>query len=174
MLGDTRNVLNEFKGKDGSDIVDELDRRTCGLEIACENTLRDFNMGSIVRTANAFGVRHVHVVGRRQWNRRGAMATDTYLHVHYHPTIEAFISAMRDRSVPVIAIENNRTSDSLQRAELPEQVCLVFGQEGPGLSDEFIAACDQVLHIDQYGSTRSINVGHAAAVAMYEWSRQHR
>jgi tRNA G18 (ribose-2'-O)-methylase SpoU len=170
---DPRNLLDHLKGRSHEDIIAELDENGVELEIACENTLRDFNMGSIVRTGNGFGVRRVHIVGRRQWNKRGAMATNKYLHVYHHPTIEEFVADLRSRGVAVYAIENNVASESLQHTMLPEKLCLVFGQEGPGLSEEFLSAVDKTLHIDQYGSTRSLNVGHAAAIAIYEWSRQH-
>ncbi len=173
-MDDTRNLLDHLKGKSVDDISKELDQLNTGLEIACENTLRDFNMGSIVRTANAFGVRKVHIVGRRQWNKRGAMATDKYLHVEYHESVESFKSCMTDRNIQIFAIENNCDSKSLFSVKLPEKVCLMFGQEGPGLSEEAINIADKVVHIDQFGSTRSMNVGHAAAIAMYEWTRQHR
>jgi len=172
-MEDARNLLDQFKGRSHDEIIEELDQNGVALEIACENTLRDFNMGSIVRTANAFGVRRVHIVGRRQWNKRGAMATNKYLHVYHHPTIDDFAADLTARGVHMYAIENNRDSESLQATKLPEKLCLVFGQEGPGLSDEFLAKAQKVLHIDQFGSTRSMNVGHAAAIAMYEWSRQH-
>ncbi len=173
-MDDSRNLADHFKGKAVVDISNELDKLKTGLEIACENTLRDFNMGSIIRTANAFGVRRVHVVGRRQWNKRGAMATDKYLHVEYHESVENFKAAMTDRNIQIFAIENNCDSDSLFETKLPEKACLLFGQEGPGLSEEAIKIADRVVHIDQFGSTRSMNVGHAAAIAMYEWARQHR
>ncbi len=173
-MEDTRNLLDQFKGHGHEDIIDKLDQNGVTLEIACENTLRDFNMGSMVRTANAFGVRRVHIVGRRQWNKRGAMATNKYLHVIHHQSITEFTDEIRANGYTVIGIENNVTSQSLQQSSLPERSVLVFGQEGPGISDEFLAACDMVLHIDQHGSTRSMNVGHAAAIAMYEWSRQHQ
>lgn len=170
---DTRNLIDEFKGMPHEAIRDELDQNGVTLEIACENTLRDFNMGSIVRTANGFGVRHVHIVGRRQWNKRGAMATNKYLHVHHHPTLEDFVTAMKERDIHIFAVENNCKSEVLQKTKLPKNCVLVFGQEGPGLSDEFLAVSEKIVHIEQYGSTRSLNVGHAAAIAIYEWSRQH-
>lgn len=173
-MEDTRNLMDEFKGQTHEDIVASLDTNGVSLEIACENTLRDFNMGSIVRTANAFGVRKVHIVGRRQWNKRGAMATNKYLHVVHHASLEDFVTDMKKRNVHIFAIENNGTSTSLLDEALPSNVCLVFGQEGPGISEEFLSKAEKILHIDQYGSTRSMNVGHAAAIAMYEWSRQHR
>ena len=169
---DTRNLLDHLKGRSHEDIITELDGNGVSLEIACENTLRDFNMGSIVRTANAFGVRRVHIIGRRQWNKRGAMATNKYLHVYHHPTIDDFVTDMKSKNIHIFAIENNRTSASLTDIKFPSNCCLIFGQEGPGISDELIAVAEKVVHIDQYGSTRSMNVGHAAAIAMFEWSRQ--
>ena len=171
-LSDPRNVVDEFKGVAQTKIIDELDKNGILLEIAFENTLRDFNMGSIVRTANAFGVRRVHIVGRRSWNKRGAMATDGYLHTEYHESIEQFESALASRSYELVAIENNKPSKSLSEHKFLPKTCLIFGQEGPGLSDNFLALVNETLRIDQYGSTRSINVGHAAAIAMYEWTCQ--
>lgn len=171
-MPDTRNVLDEFKNKSHDDIVRELDGRGVELEIAAENTLRDGNMGSIVRSANAFGVRTVHVIGRKQWNKRGAMMTDKYLSVFYYASVSEF-SAMADQRKKVVkALENNVSSTSLYEAELPKNLIWVFGQEGPGISPELLAACDEVVSIPQLGSTRSLNVGHAAAIAMFEWSRR--
>ncbi len=172
-MEDTRNVIDEFKGRDHDDIVAELDARGTGLEIAIENTERDFNMGTIVRSANAFGVRHVHVVGRRQWNKRGAMATDKYLHVHYHDSAEEFAAEMIKRDRAVIAIDNISGSVPLGKTKLPENTVLVFGQEGPGISPALAAVSKQIVAIEQFGSTRSINVGVAAGIAMYAWVQQH-
>lgn len=172
-MDDTRNLINEFKGKPNEDIVTLLDQNGIELEIACENTLRDFNMGSIVRTANAFGVRRVHIIGRRTWNKRGAMATNKYLHVQYYAGIDEFESELHSRGYRIVALENNVESEPITHVELPAKTVLVFGQEGPGLSAEFLSAVDQVVRIEQFGSTRSMNVGHASAIAMYEWSRQH-
>lgn len=171
-MEDTRNLVDQFKGQTHDSIISSLDQNGVSLEIACENTLRDFNMGSIVRTANAFGVRNVHIIGRRQWNKRGAMATNKYLHVHHHPTIDAFVEDMKSRNIHIFAIDNNCESVSLTDTSFPEKTCLIFGQEGPGISDHLLAVAECVVHIDQHGSTRSMNVGHAAAIAMYEWSRQ--
>jgi tRNA G18 (ribose-2'-O)-methylase SpoU len=171
-MQDTRNVLDEFKNKAHDEIVAALDARGVSLEIAIENTLRDFNMGTIVRSANAFGVRRVHVIGRRQWNKRGAMATDKYLSVEYHASPFEFSSAMKQRSKTVYALENNVSSRSILDVALPKNLVFVFGQEGTGVSSELLGLADAVVHIDQLGSTRSLNVGVAAGIAMFEWSRQ--
>lgn len=174
MPRDTRNVLDEFKGKTHEDIVAALDGRGVSLEIAIENLERDFNMGTIVRSANAFGIRHVHVVGRRQWNKRGAMMTDKYLHVHYYETSDDFVNAMKKQGKELVAVENNVASLSLSETKLTEYVVFIFGSEGSGISSELLSKADTVIHIEQLGSTRSLNVGVAAGIAMYEWRRQHK
>lgn len=169
MQPDTRNVLEEFKGKTHEDIVAALDARGVTLEIAIENLERDYNMGTIVRSANAFGVRHVHVVGRRQWNKRGAMMTDKYLHVHYYETSNAFVETMKQSGKQIVALENNVDSIPLGKAVLVDHAVLLFGSESSGISSELLAKADEVVHIEQLGSTRSLNVGVAAGIAMYEW-----
>lgn len=169
MNTDTRNVLDEFKGKTHEEIVSALDARGVNLEVAVENLERDYNMGTIVRSANAFGVRQVHIIGRRQWNKRGAMMTDKYLEVVYHATPDEFITAMRADTRTIIALENNVKSEPLSAVELPEKCVLLFGSEGSGISSELLVLADKVVHIEQLGSTRSINVGVAAGIAMYAW-----
>lgn len=168
-MDDPRNVIDEFKGLPEEEIVRRLDETSHGLVIALENTERDFSMGTIVRSANAFGVREVYVIGRRQWNKRGAMATDKYLHVHYVSSTAEFIEKMRAEDRTIIAVDNIAGSVPLAQAELPKHAVLVFGQEGPGISDELAKAADKIVAIEQFGSTRSINVGAAATVAMYAW-----
>ena len=172
-MDDPRNVIDKFKHVPESDIVRELDAADHGLIIALENTERDFNMGTIVRSANAFGVRRVIVIGRRQWNKRGAMATDKYLHVEYLPTTAEFVERMREEGRSIVAIDNVPGSVELAQTELPRDAVLVFGQEGPGISEELTGAADVIVAIEQFGSTRSINVGAAATVAMYAWLQRH-
>lgn len=172
-MEDTRNVVDEFKGIEQEKIIAELDARFPNyLEIAVDNITRDFNMGTIIRTANAFGVRHVHVIGRKQWNKRGAMMTDTYLHVHYHQTAEEFIQAIQGKTL--VAIDNVKGSRPLGDKELPRDSVLLFGAEGPGIREELLERATEVIAIEQYGSTRSINVGVAAGIVMYEWVRAHK
>ena len=170
---DTRNVVDEFRGVSEADISDLLDGRDNGLIIALENTERDFNMGTIVRSANAFGVRHVYVIGRRQWNKRGAMATEKYLHLHYLATTAEFVTEMQGQGREIIAVDNIADSKNLSEVKLPKNAVLVFGQEGPGISAELAGVADMIVAIEQFGSTRSINVGSAAAVVMYVWQQQH-
>lgn len=164
---DTRNVTDEFKGMPHDDIVVALDTRGVGLQIAIENLTRDYNMGTIVRSANAFGVRTVHIIGSRQWNKRGAMMTDKYMHVRYHANAAEFIAAVRPRQV--VAVDNVPGSVDIRSADKHPDAVLVFGAEGPGLSDDMLAAADTTVMIPQLGSTRSLNVGVAAGIAIWEW-----
>lgn len=171
-MQDIRNVTNEFKGMPEKEIIKILDSRGSDLHIAIENLERDFNMGSIVRTANAFGVRYVHIIGSRQWNKRGAMATDKYLHAIYHRTVDDFIAYLKD-SRQIIIVDNIDGATDIQKTELSEQCVLVFGSEKSGVSDELKMVADTTVAIRQLGSTRSLNVAAAAAIAMYEWTRRH-
>jgi len=171
--GDRRNVLDRYRYWTVEAIVADLDRRRAPLHVAIENLEHDFNIGSIVRTANAFNVAGVHVVGRRRWNRRGAMVTDRYLHVHHHPEPADLAAWARAAGVVVVGIDNVPGSTPLETTGLPRDCVLVLGSEGPGLSEAMLAECAQVRHITQYGSTRSMNAGAAGAIAMYAWAGAH-
>lgn len=171
--GDRRNVTDEYRYWRMESIIADLDQRRRPLHVAVENWEHDFNIGSIVRTANAFNVAAVHIVGRRRWNRRGAMVTDRYLHVVHHVDVAAFVEWATGAGVALIGVDNLPGAQELESAHLPEHCCLVFGSEGPGLSPEMVGAVESLVAIDQEGSTRSINAGAAAAIAMYHWRLQH-
>ena len=171
--GDRRNVLDEYRYWSVAAIVADLDKRRNPLHIAIENWQHDLNIGSIVRTANAFNVSGVHIVGKRDWNRRGAMVTDKYLHVFHHPTVADFRIWFEQRGIEIIGIDNVDGATQLESAKLPRDCVLLFGQEGAGMSEEAISACSRILSIAQSGSTRSINASAAGAIAMYAWGLQH-
>ena len=171
--GDTRNVLDKFRYWKMEAIIAELDRRRHKYHVAIENWQHDLNIGSIVRTANAFLAEEVHIIGNRRWNRRGAMVTDRYQHVSHHPTVEEFVAWAKERNLPIIAIDNVPGCKKIEEYALPEECVLLFGQEGPGLSEAAIGAAQVVLEITQFGSTRSINASAAAAITMHQWVMQH-
>jgi tRNA G18 (ribose-2'-O)-methylase SpoU len=168
--GDRRNVIDRYRYWTVEAIVADLETRRHPLRIAIQNWEHDFNIGSIVRTANAFNVAGVHIIGKRRWNRRGAMVTDRYLDVSHHPSVTDFAEQLRSDGCAIIGVDNLAGAVPLDRSELPQQTCLVFGSEGPGLTDELVAVCEQLVAITQYGSTRSLNAGAAAAIAMYHWA----
>jgi tRNA G18 (ribose-2'-O)-methylase SpoU len=171
--GDTRNVADRYRYWRHEAIVADLDRRRHPFHVAIENWQHDFNIGSVVRTANAFLASRVHIVGYRRWNRRGAMVTDRYQHIDHHPTVAGFAASAAREGLRLIAIDNLPGAVPIETTTLPRQCVLVFGQEGPGLSTEMREACELTLSIAQFGSTRSINAGAAAAIAMHTWIRQH-
>ncbi|MCD9199672.1 TrmH family RNA methyltransferase [Aeromicrobium wangtongii] len=171
--GDRRNVVDQYRYWRLEAIVADLDARRHPFHVAIENWQHDFNIGSIVRTANAFAAAEVHIIGKRRWNRRGAMVTDRYQHVRHHESVEAFAAWAAGEGLPVLGIDNVDGSVPIETASLPAACVLVFGQEGPGLSEQARAVCDRTLSIAQFGSTRSINAGAAAAITMHAWIRQH-
>ena len=168
--GDRRNVIDRYRYWTVSAIVADLNARRHPLHIAIQNWEHDFNIGSIVRTANAFNVSGVHIIGRRRWNRRGAMVTDRYLPVEHHPSVTDFADRLATDGYVLVGVDNLNGAVPLESYELPQRTCLAFGSEGPGLTDELVDACEQLVAITQYGSTRSINAGAAAAIAMYHWA----
>jgi tRNA G18 (ribose-2'-O)-methylase SpoU len=171
--GDRRNVVDRYRYWSHDAIVADLASRRRPFHVAIENWQHDLNIGTVVRNANAFMAEAVHIVGKKQWNRRGAMVTDKYVDVRHHPTIEELVAWARAEGLPLVGIDLLPGSTSIVDAELPERSVLLFGQEGPGLSDGARDAVDVVLHIPQDGSTRSINAGVASGIAMYEWVRRY-
>ncbi len=178
--GDRRNVVDRYRYWRVEAVVEDLDLRRHPFHVAVENWTHDFNIGSVVRTANAFNAASVQVVGRRRWNRRGAMVTDRYLHVDHRDDVTALLAwaaevplADGGRGIAVLGVDNLPGAVPLETYRLPRECVLVFGQEGPGLSEQVRAACTAVLSIAQFGSTRSLNAGAAAAIAMHAWIRTH-
>lgn len=171
--GDRRNVVDRYRYWTHEAIVADLDTRRHEMHVAVENWQHDFNIGSIIRTANAFNVKAFHIVGKRRWNRRGAMVTDRYQHEHHHSSAADLADWARGEGLVLIGIDNLPGSVPLETYDLPRDCVLVLGQEGPGLSEAMRAECAAVLHIAQFGSTRSINAGAAGAIAMHAWVRRH-
>lgn len=171
--GDRRNVVDAFRYWRREAIVEELDTRRHDFHVAIENFQHDANIGTVVRTANAFGARAVHIVGRKQWNRRGAMVTDRYQHVFHQPDFAALADYADAQGLTVVAVDNTPGSVRIETTTLPPRCVLLFGQEGPGLSPAAKQGAELVVSIAQFGSTRSINAGVAAGIVMHTWVRQH-
>jgi tRNA G18 (ribose-2'-O)-methylase SpoU len=171
--GDRRNVVDRYRYWTVDAIVADLDSRRHPFHVAIENWEHDMNIGTVVRNANAFLVSGVHIVGRRRWNRRGAMVTDRYQHVFHHSDIGDLLEWVAGEDLPLIGIDNLPGSVPIEGVDLPERCVLLFGQEGPGLSAAARDAVSMVCSISQFGSTRSINAGVASGIAMHAWIRQH-
>jgi len=171
--GDRRNVVDAYRYWRRDAVVADLDTRRHDFHVAIENFQHDHNIGTVVRTANAFAAQAVHIVGRRRWNRRGAMVTDRYQHVHHHPDMNALLDYATAEGLAVVAVDNTPGAARLETVSLPKRCVLVFGQEGPGLTEDARKQATQVVSIAQFGSTRSINAGVAAGIVMHAWIREH-
>ncbi len=171
--GDRRNVLDKYRYYTVEAIKADLDKNRATLHIAIENWQHDLNIGTIVRAANAFNVEAVHIIGKHHWNRRGAMVTDRYMNIIQHDTVEEFVNCMKAENRQIIAIDIVPGAIALSETHLPSRAVLVFGGEGPGLSEQMQAVAEKTVKIEQFGSTRSVNVGVAAGIAMYVWMQQN-
>nr|VTP01042.1 tRNA (guanosine(18)-2'-O)-methyltransferase [Mycobacterium kansasii] len=171
--GDTRNVVDAYRYWTREAIVADIDTRRHSLHVAIENFGHDANIGSVVRTANAFAVHTVHIVGRRRWNRRGAMVTDRYQRLRHHDSTAELLDFASGAGLTVVAVDNVPGAVRLEETTLPRECLLLFGQEGPGITADARAGASVKLSIAQFGSTRSINAGVAAGIAMHAWIRQH-
>ena len=171
--GDRRNVVDRYRYWTLEAIIADLDPRRHDFHVAIENWQHDFNIGTIVRSANAFLAAEVHIVGNRRWNRRGAMVTDRYQHLRHHGSVADLAAYLHEHDVRLLGIDNLPGSDHLETMTIPRRVCFLFGQEGPGLSPAARVACDGTFSIAQFGSTRSINASAAAAIAMHAWVRDY-
>ncbi len=171
--GDRRNVVDAYRYWSREAIVADIDRRRHPFHVAIENFGHDANIGTVVRTANAFAAAAVHIVGRRRWNRRGAMVTDRYQHIRHHADIGELLAFSERAGLTVVAVDNVPGSVPLETVTLPRACLLLFGQEGPGVTDHAKQAAAMTVSIAQFGSTRSINAGVAAGIAMHTWVRQH-
>ena len=167
--GDSRNVVDKYRYWSMDAIIEDLNTKRHPFHVAIENWQHDLNIGSIVRSANAFLADTVHIVGRKRWNRRGAMVTDRYQRVLHHPTIEDLVAYATNNELPIVAVDNVEGSKPIETTTLPRECIILFGQEGPGLSPEALEAADMAVEITQYGSTRSLNASAAAAIIMHRW-----
>lgn len=171
-MEDTRNLIDEYKGLSNEEVFEALNKKRTSLEVAIENVEHDFNIGTVVRNANSFNVSKVHIIGKKKYNRRGAMCTDKYLEIIHHATIEDFLKTQKGREL--VAIENNTPrAKELHTKEFKPNTTLIFGSENNGITPELLERADDVRYIESFGSTRSVNVGVAAGIAMYEWTRQN-
>lgn len=172
--GDARNVLDQYRYWTVEAVKADLDKTRMQLHVAIENFQHDLNIGTIVRNANAFNIGTVHIIGKRHWNKRGAMVTDRYLVIEQHVSVADFVERMDQLGKEIIAVDNLPGAVPLSQTQLPKDAVLVFGGEGPGLSDEMVRASKTMVMIEQFGSTRSVNVGVASGITMYAWMQQHR
>jgi tRNA G18 (ribose-2'-O)-methylase SpoU len=171
--GDARNVVDAYRYWTREAIIADIDTRRHTLHVAIENFGNDANIGAVVRTANAFAVDTVHIVGRRRWNRRGAMVTDRYQRLRHHDSTAELLAFAGEAGLTVVAVDNVPGATRIEGTALPRDCLMIFGQEGPGITDDAKSGAALTVSIAQFGSTRSINAAVAAGIAMHAWITRH-
>lgn len=171
---DTRNVIDHYKYWSNDAIKAALDEVRLPFVVVCENFAHDFNISTVVRNVNAFTAKEVWIVGRRKYDKRGAVGTYNYVHVKYAPTTEEVIELYRAQGYAIIAVDMTDDAIDIGCFDWPEKSLMIFGQEQLGVSQEALDLADHIVYIPQYGSTRSLNVGVASGIAMHTYCELHK
>lgn len=177
-----RNVIPKYKTWSDEKIKADLQAKALPFSVAMMQLQGDFNIGTLVRNANAFGAREVFYVGNKKWDRRGAVGTYHYIDVKHFYTVDEFLD-YACQHYTLIALEGREQVKEIV-PELyvhpifsytwPEEpVCMIFGEEGAGLGDDVLYTCDQAVEIPQTGSVPSLNVGVASGIAMASYVAQY-
>lgn len=153
-------------------ILADLDTKRHNFSVLCANVHGDFNIGTVIRNANAFLAQEVMLYGRRKWDRRSAVGTHNYTHFKHVRDIDA-LAEIKSGSY-VIGVDNIEDAEPIDFADIPmdKHVVFAFGEEQVGLPREMIDICDKLVYIRQFGSVRSLNVGTASGIVMYEYCRR--
>jgi tRNA G18 (ribose-2'-O)-methylase SpoU len=164
---DHRNVIDVYKYWTVEAIKGNLDTKRHNFSVLISNQFKDFNIGTVIRNANAFLAREVIVFGRRQYDRRGAVGTYLYENLKF----VKFVEELDLKDCCVIGFDTGDDAVPVETFQWPKDkhVVMVFGQEDVGLVPELRNLCEKILYIKQYGSVRSLNVGCASSIAMYDY-----
>lgn len=170
MTTETRNVIDHYHYWKHDAIVADLDSRRHPFQVLCSNLYNDFNIATVIRNANAFLASKVILYGNKRYDRRGTVGTHRYTHFQHCPneiSLREYLAAQSfDRIVGIDNVDNATPISDYDWGN--GNVLLVLGQEQVGIPDELVALCDDMIYIPQYGSVRSLNVGVASGIAMYD------
>lgn len=168
---DKRNIVDKYKYWNHDAIIADLDLSRNNFSVLCTNIIGDFNIGTVIRNANAFLASEVIIYGSRRYDRRGTVGTHLYTKFkHVRIGSEEEIKKLKKNGVTIIGVDNIPRAKTIENYDwqLDSHIILVFGEESCGISDEVKEMCDDFVYITQYGSVRSLNVGTASGIAMYE------
>jgi tRNA G18 (ribose-2'-O)-methylase SpoU len=162
-----RNVIDRFSAWTTELIKDELNKTSFNYSVLFENIIGDFNFGTLIRNSNAFNTKSVYYIGNRKFDRRSTVGTYLYQTLIHLPERDALLELKKKYTF--VGIDCVPGSVSMESFSWPENTLMIFGEEGRGVTPETLLLCDHVVHITQYGSVRSLNVGTASGIAMYDW-----
>lgn len=167
-----RNVIDRFKDKTDGEIKEELQASAHPFAICMENLIGDFNFGTLVRNANAFGAQEVFYLGDKKWDKRSAVGVYNYTNVNWLPTLDDLIQ-LKSKYV-FIGCDNIAGSVSISKYNYEPNTLFIFGEESVGLTPKIQSLCQDIVHIDQYGSVRSLNVGTASGIICNDFVSKYR
>jgi tRNA G18 (ribose-2'-O)-methylase SpoU len=167
---DTRNIIDYYHYWNNEAILTDLDTKRHNFSILCSNIGYDFNLSSVVRNSNAFLAKEVIIYGRKKYDRRGAVGTHNYTHFKHVKETDNLDEVFSEFNL-VVGIDNINTAKPIENFKWDSNIktLICFGQEQIGLPQEVIQRCHHLLYIKQYGSVRSLNVGCASAIVMYDY-----
>ena len=167
------NVIDEYKPMMLDEIKFDLSLKRAPFTSVFINATHDFNKSVGVRNHNAFAGKDIWFVGRKQWDKRGAVGTYHYEDIHYADCWDTFLLHKPDG--PIICVDNQQgyNHKHLGSFDLPKNSIFVYGEERVGIPLEILDSADYTLSIPQFGSVRSLNVSVASGIIMYEYRRQH-
>jgi tRNA G18 (ribose-2'-O)-methylase SpoU len=166
---DTRNVTDFYKYWEHDAIVADLDSKRHDFVVAVERINGDFNMSVVIRNSNAFLARKVYRCGIKRYDKRGTVGTHHYEHVDYMETVEELIGKYICEGYTIVAIDNVEGAKDIRSFTWPAKSLMLFGEEGRGLSDNALSLADEIVYIPQLGSVRSLNIGTASGIVMYDY-----
>jgi tRNA G18 (ribose-2'-O)-methylase SpoU len=170
MNTDTRNVTNFFKYWTDEAIKTNLDSKRHNFSVLVQNVIKDFNLSTVIRSSNAFLAKEVIIYGSKQYDRRGAVGTHNYENIRHVKNTNELVFP---DDYFIIGVDNIENAKPIENYNYPtnKHVLFVFGEENIGLTDELKAICHDFIYIKQYGSVRSLNVGSAASIVMFDYCR---
>lgn len=170
-MSETRNIIDHYHYWKHDDIIADLDTKRNNFTVLCSNLGNDFNIATVIRNANAFLAKSVWIYGNKRYDRRGTVGTHNYTHFQHfgEDQISDLIKAMR--GMYVVGVDNVENAKSISDFAWPtnKPVLMIFGQEQIGIPNNLLELCDEIVYIPQYGSVRSLNVGTASGIAMYDY-----
>ena len=154
-------------------IKKDLQQNSFPIAVLMENFAGDFNIGTVIRNANAFNAKEVFYLGNKHYDRRGTVGTHHYTEVKHLPSIEAL--TLLKEHYTLVGLENSVAGAvSLDKFEWPSNSLLIIGEEGVGITSDTLALCDHFVYIPQYGSVRSLNAGVASGIALNDFVTKHQ
>ena len=166
------NVADQYKGMEVEDIKSKLAAKAFPCAVMMENWQGDFNLAQCVRNANAFGAKEVFYIGKRRFDRRGAVGTYNYTDVKYLSSTEELL-LLKEQYI-FVGVDNIAGSVPIEDYEHKDNSLFIFGEEGCGLTPETLKLCDVLISITQYGSVRSLNAGCSSGVILYDYTSKYR